>query len=187
MQLKTAKVKSCCADKPGTSDSTALSGGSPATPAPSPGGLDIRAIRASLRLLEREIGDTLSSQTACCAVTVSQCHVLTELDGAGCVNLTTLAARMRLDKSTLSRGVDSLVTEGLVDRSTDPDNRRSQIICLSPAGQERVNGIHTVCDRYYERLFARIPADKQTMVAESLALLADAMAATNQEEKHGCD
>ena len=94
---------------------------------------------------------------------------------------------MKLDKSTLSRGVDGLVKEGLVDRSVDPDSRRNQIICLSPAGQTRVGGIHQVCDRYYERLFSHIPDDKQVMVAESIVLLAEALAQTNQEAENDCD
>ncbi len=135
----------------------------------------IRAFRVWLRVLEREIERTLQTQTECCGVTMSQCHLLLELDGGGCVNLKTLCDRLELDKSTLSRTVDSLVVLGLVKRGDDPDNRRQQIICLSDAGAARVAEIHRLCDKQYTTLLERIPEDRRSQVLESVGLLAQAM------------
>jgi DNA-binding MarR family transcriptional regulator len=95
----------------------------------------LRSFRAKLRILEREIGRCLEDQTDCCGVTVAQCHVLLELDGLGSVNLKAIADRLELDKSTLSRAVDSLVQLGLAARKEDPENRRQQIISLTKSGE----------------------------------------------------
>lgn len=108
---------------------------------------------------------------------MAQCHVLLDLDGAGCVNLTTLAAQQRLDKSTLSRTVDALVREGLVNRNTDAEDRRHQILCLSKQGQARVDTIHQLCDAYYLDLLKQLTESTRKNLFASLPLLAEAMSA----------
>jgi DNA-binding MarR family transcriptional regulator len=135
----------------------------------------IREFRTVLRVLEREVGSAFQSQGSCCGVTGAQCHVLLELEGAGCVSLTGLAARMELDKSTLSRTVDGLVRLGLVSRAADPDNRRQQVICLSPSGREKAAGINTLCDGVYDAVFRRIPVENHGQVIQAVGLLARAL------------
>jgi len=144
----------------------------------------VRAFRADLRILEREVANALQGQGECCAVSMAQCHVLLELEGAGCINLTGLAGRMSLDKSTLSRTVDGLVNAGLVSRSTDPDNRRQQVICLSAAGKSKAAGINRLCDASYGRLFQLMPENKHQQVLESVSLLAQAMIRNRMEDCH---
>ena len=134
--------------------------------------VDIREFRANLRLLERKIAAGMSEQSECCGVTGAQCHVLLELEGAGCINLTSLSQRLELDKSTLSRTVDGLVLLGLVLRSTDPENRRQQIICLSESGKTKVDSINRLCDNQYQGVLDSLPADQALQLCQSLALLA---------------
>lgn len=141
----------------------------------------LRVFRAKLRMLEREIGRCLEDQTACCSVTVAQCHVLLELDGLGSVNLKALSARLELDKSTLSRAVDSLVGLGLVDRKQDPDNRRQQIIALTKSGEGRVADIHQRCDAYYQAMLVRLPAVDLSAIVRGIGLLAEAMLAQRRD------
>ena len=47
----------------------------------------------------------------------------------------TVAATLAIDPSTASRLVDQRVTEGLVSRSPDPDDRRRLVLALTPAGR----------------------------------------------------
>ena len=47
----------------------------------------------------------------------------------------TVAATLAIDPSTASRLVDQRVTEGLVSRSPDPDDRRRLVLTLTPAGR----------------------------------------------------
>ncbi|WP_197698170.1 MarR family winged helix-turn-helix transcriptional regulator [Micromonospora viridifaciens] len=46
-----------------------------------------------------------------------------------------LAERGRLDPSTVSRAVAALVAHGLVDRRTDPIDRRASQLTITPAGR----------------------------------------------------
>jgi DNA-binding MarR family transcriptional regulator len=141
----------------------------------------IRSFRARLRVLEREISRCLEEQTGCCGVTLAQCHVLLELDSLGSVNLKVLSDSLELDKSTLSRAVDSLVYLALVTRQEDPENRRQQIIALSKKGTKRAVDIHQRCDAFYQQLIGRIPETHRANVIQSLSLMVDAMVAQRKD------
>jgi DNA-binding MarR family transcriptional regulator len=143
----------------------------------------VRDFRRALRLIERELSLELDSETSCCGVSLSQCHLLLELEIIGEVSLSGLADATGLDKSTLSRTVESLVKEGLVQRDTSPDDRRGVRILLSDKGKKKAELINGYCDKYYDTLFSRIPATKHASIIQSLSVLADAMREMHSENK----
>ncbi|WP_239331688.1 MarR family winged helix-turn-helix transcriptional regulator [Frankia sp. CiP3] len=63
--------------------------------------------------------------------------LLSYLYDHGSVRLTTLGAVFALDISTVSRQVAALATEGLVERATDPTDRRASLVTLSARGRDR--------------------------------------------------
>lgn len=135
----------------------------------------IRDFRKTLRLLEREFEIVLSAETKCCDVTLPQCHAMIELEESGDISLSDLSNRMELDKSTLSRTVDSLVRDGLAVRDTDAADRRAVKISLSDKGKEKVESINTLCDKYYEEILSGIPQKGRKEVIESVGVLAKSM------------
>ena len=135
----------------------------------------IRDFRKSLRILEQEVGLSMASETGCCGVTLAQCHLLLEVDQRGTTSVTELAALLELDKSTMSRTVDTMCRAGLLNRETDPGNRRQQVISLTAEGKLKSDRINGLCDTSYTRLFDFIPVEKRHMIVESAALLAHAM------------
>jgi DNA-binding MarR family transcriptional regulator len=137
--------------------------------------ISIRDFRKNLRVLEREVGLSMASETGCCGVTLAQCHLLLEVEQRGSTSVTELASILELDKSTLSRTVDSMARAGLLNRETDPASRRQQIISLSEDGRKKADRINGLCDASYTRLFDFIPVDSRRMVVTSAALLAEAM------------
>lgn len=148
--------------------------------------ISIPYFRRILRALENEIVRTLSEETDCCGVTVAQCHLLLETENAGTANLGELAAALELDKSTLSRTVDSLCQIGLVDRREDPVNRRKIAIQLSGEGKKKADEINSLCNNAYARIFSYIPQDKQAGVLEAVALLSGAMKKSRKEKTEPC-
>lgn len=136
---------------------------------------DLRVFRRNLRALEREVMLSLTADTDCCGITVSQCHLLLETEERGGTNVTELATALALDKSTLSRTVEGMRRRGYVSRITDPDQRRQQIIRLTAKGGAKADAINATCDASHLRLFDFIPADKRDTVVEAVALLAAAM------------
>ncbi len=100
----------------------------------------IREFRKALRQLERLID---SQQKFCCnGVTLAQCHALLEVEELGQATTGQLADSLNLDKSTLSRTIDGLVNLRLLERLSDPKDRRiippslkmSQTICPPRGG-----------------------------------------------------
>jgi MarR family 2-MHQ and catechol resistance regulon transcriptional repressor len=75
-------------------------------------------------------------------LTISQYGLLMQLrDGAG-MRLTTLSEHLLLAKSTITRAVDQLEDDGLVERIVDPDDRRAQRVVLTGQGLDICNKAH---------------------------------------------
>jgi DNA-binding MarR family transcriptional regulator len=133
---------------------------------------DVRGFRRTLRRFER-VSDALV--TNCCAnVTLAQCVVLMEIDENGRLTMGQLAARLRLDNSTLSRTIDSLVAKGLVEREREERDRRVIFIRLTEAGKASCRVIHKENDEHCRRVFANIPAAKRTAVIRDFEVLVQA-------------
>lgn len=147
---------------------------------------NIPEFRHHLRRLESEIGMTLAGETACCGVTVAQCHLLLELERQKEPSLNDLADALALDKSTLSRTLDSLVRDGLVSRETDPDNRRRLRITFTDAGRDRVGYINSLCNDSWNRILKLIPEDEHTQLARAISILGQAMRQDRQSRSELC-
>ena len=138
----------------------------------------IREFRKTLRLFERELA--IQNQSSCCCnVTVAQCHVLMELDMKDGISLNTLAASVGLDKSTVSRTVESLVVQGLLERSIPESNRRKTIISLTEAGKKVVNTINSGNDLYFKEVLNRIPEDIRGTFLHGFHLMAESLRQQN--------
>jgi DNA-binding MarR family transcriptional regulator len=133
----------------------------------------IKQFRKSFRTLHRKLAEQLEGDSICCGVTVAQCHTLLAIEERTHTTITELAVELELDKSTLSRTIESLVVMGLVNRETNTDNRRSQHIRLTGDGEKTVAGIHDQWRSFFASLFAGIPKSKHAVVIEGLSLLAN--------------
>ena len=143
----------------------------------------VRDFRRALRFIERELSLQLDSETSCCGVTLPQCHLILELEILGEVSLSGLADATGLDKSTLSRTVESLVKDGFVFRNVSQNDRRGVRIMLTENGQKKAAMINGYCDGYYDALFSLIPVSKHSSIIQSLSVLADAMQKMHSENK----
>jgi DNA-binding MarR family transcriptional regulator len=61
---------------------------------------------------------------------------LSRVSGEPNIDQISLAARMGLDRSHASLLVDTLAARGLVNRQVNPENRRANILNLTPAGEK---------------------------------------------------
>ncbi len=146
----------------------------------------VRNFRNNLRVLEREVELSMTSEAGCCGVTFAQCHLLLEVERRGRTSVTELASIFELDKSTLSRTVEAAHQAGLIDRTVDPTSRRQQVISLTEKGKETAGTINTLCDASYTRLFDFIPASERRTVVRAVALLADAMRQKRRNPEGAC-
>jgi DNA-binding MarR family transcriptional regulator len=90
----------------------------------------------------------------------AQCHPLLEIRELEQATIGQLAARLGLDKSTLSRTVDDLVRRGLVKRRADRWDRRFMVTTLTAEGRRVCDDINRRNDAFYGNLLGRIPNGK---------------------------
>ena len=135
----------------------------------------IREFRNTMRQVQRSLGWLSKNDAACCGITVAQCHALLEIGSSDGIALNDLASALNLDTSTISRTIDNMVRDSLVERKANPDDRRYVDISLTDAGQKIFDEINCTFDQFYADIFNSIPAEKHQQVIESIDLLADAL------------
>lgn len=107
----------------------------------------------------------------CCNTTNTQCHILTELGRAGTMPMGELGTRLLLEKSWISRAVDSLVERGLVAKEPNPDDARSWLVALTKAGKDRVKTLNATLDGHATQLLASLGERDRKEVDRALLLL----------------
>jgi DNA-binding MarR family transcriptional regulator len=135
----------------------------------------VPAFRAALRRIERSIGFQTKDGATCCGVTLAQCHALIEIGAGPGLSVKELSARLGLDKSTLSRTVETLVKDGLADRAPDPSDRRAVAVRLTKKGLASLAVIDKAWNAWGDALFRGIPKARHAQVLETLTLVADAL------------
>jgi DNA-binding MarR family transcriptional regulator len=127
----------------------------------------VRFFRKVLRRFERTHRVLMDDLHCCGGLTIVQCHPLLEIAELGQTSLSDLSSRLKLDRSTLSRTVEGLVRQGLVDRRPDSRDRRFVVLSLTDEGRRICDDINERNDRFYAEILARLPDDKRE---ETIAL-----------------
>ena len=122
----------------------------------------IEAFRIDLRLFERAI-DRINKSTCSLGINVPQCHTIMEIGLAAPLSVNTLAEKMSVDKSTISRQIEKLVKNELAIRIASPEDRRKVNISLSSKGKEIYQTMNNSLNEQFENAFQKItPKDLRT-------------------------
>ena len=132
-------------------------------------------LRENARLLIRRLGLLEKDNAGCCCITMPQCHVLVEIGRHKTLSVNDLAQLLNLDKSSVSKTVDKLVTSGLLQRDSSPDDRRYVVLTLSQEGQHAYKDIEARMETHFTKILQAIPAEKHAQVIESLDLFTNAL------------
>jgi MarR family transcriptional regulator, transcriptional regulator for hemolysin len=87
---------------------------------------------------DRQIGD------AGIGVTPGEARALSHAARAGTVRQNVLAERMGVEAMTLSAYLDRLEAHGLIERTTDPTDRRAKLVHLTDAAEETLVRIREI-------------------------------------------
>jgi len=119
-------------------------------------------IARTARRLRQEAGEGLSP---------SQSAALATIDRHGPLTPSELAARERIQRPTATRVIARLEEAGLVDRTRDPEDRRSSVVGLTPAGRELLVRVRTRKDAYLSRRLRDLDADERATLDRAAAIL----------------
>jgi DNA-binding MarR family transcriptional regulator len=99
------------------------------------------------------------------SLTLPQLRTLVVLADRPPMKQADLAAELGVNPSTALRMADRLAAAGLMERQTNPDSRREQLLSLTPAGRDLVR---TVMDHRHQEVTAFVsrltPADRTGLV-----------------------
>ncbi|MEU9396723.1 MarR family winged helix-turn-helix transcriptional regulator [Streptomyces sp. NPDC048324] len=147
---------------------------------PSPAELDQEAeevtlaVMAASRLLVAISARALASTDD--SLTLPQLRALVVLETCGPVKLAVMAATLGVNSSTALRMVERLESVGLIDRKTNPDNRREVILRLTLTGRDLVERVLVHRRTEIRTLVERLPADARAGLVPALKALTEAAA-----------
>jgi MarR family transcriptional regulator, transcriptional regulator for hemolysin len=84
-----------------------------------------------------------------------------------------IAKRLRIEGPTMTRMLDTLEKDGLVERLADPADRRTKQLRLTEDGEKVLQDIFAIADELRDRLLEGLPADKVDELNGLLMLLTD--------------
>lgn len=106
---------------------------------------------------------------------VLACEAVAELSRGGPVTITDLSTAMHLERSTVSRLVGEAESEGLVERSTHPDDGRMVTVTVTPLGQQVVDFVQGLRVGYLGHATGVFDDAELATLADLLGRLAESM------------
>ena len=110
--------------------------------------------------VNRQLEDELQERLRPAGVPIEHLRVLEALDRGGALPMGALAEQALVEPPTLTKIIDRMVSESLVFRSPDPNDRRRVLILLAPAGKVLCKRLRRVSREQEERLVRQLPHDK---------------------------
>lgn len=136
---------------------------------------EVAELRSVIQQFIRSFGLLEQTQTPCgFSLSLSQVFTLQELEKQT-YTITELAEKLGLERSSVSRLVDSLVKGGFVTRELNDRNRREVVVALSEKGR---NSIHRVRDQsldFYDSILEHVPESEQALIHQSFKTFTDAL------------
>lgn len=136
---------------------------------------EIYALRDASRRVVRELG-LLAAVPRAAGVSLAHCHLLVELERRdGSATVSELAAVLLLDKSTVSRTVDSLRQKKWLRLTEDPGDRRRKLVGLTRAGIRALERIHRSAGTQVSDALAHLSAQERQTVLRGMSLYGQAL------------
>ncbi|MEW2087143.1 MarR family transcriptional regulator [Streptomyces sp. NBC_01750] len=131
-----------------------------------------RAVLTASRLLVAVSARSLASVED--RVTLPQFRLLVVLSTRGAAKLVLLAEWLAVSPSTAMRMVDRLIAIGLVDRQTNPDNRRETVLQLTPEGMRIVEVVMNRRRQEIASIVERLAPEQRAALIAALTAFSEA-------------
>jgi DNA-binding MarR family transcriptional regulator len=102
--------------------------------------------------------------------------ILSALEEFGPASQMAIGQRCGIDRSDMHAMVNELADQGLVVRSLDQDDRRRNIITITPAGQQRLAELDLALSDVQEDLFSALSEEERDQLIALLTRVAAAQA-----------
>lgn len=127
---------------------------------------EVRYFRAALREMVRELG-MLSRKSSGTELSPLQSHILIELNNKP-LGATELAAKLCVDKASMSRTLRNLMETGYLVRDHDEQDGRASTFRLSESGKQRLLTLEENADKFIEEALASSSDDEIEAFIETI-------------------
>jgi DNA-binding MarR family transcriptional regulator len=139
----------------------------------------VKRSRQSFTRLARFFNQLMREQLGCGPVTVQQCYTLEAL-AEGPLSMKELAAEVALHQSTLTRVVEKLEKQNLVQRTRKSDNQRSVEVRLTDAGKQTYLFLDAAGSQMISDLLDLIPKERQEPIVDAMEEVANLLNPNNE-------
>ena len=101
----------------------------------------------------------------------------------GAINVTQLAQQFKKPMPVISRGLRQLEDDGLIERETDPNDRRKTLVRITPKGYADSNLCEEALSDYFDCVMARLTPEQLEQITALKDVLMDAIEAENAERE----
>ena len=91
-----------------------------------------------------------------------------------------IAHRMNVVKSRVSKIIDGLIKKNLIQRTRDPEDSRVQLLSLTPEGQRKINEINSFMEEVYGQVLSQMAPDQRQAMLTNLDILKASMEAVKE-------
>lgn len=91
-----------------------------------------------------------------------------------------IAHRMNVVKSRVSKIIDGLIKKDLIQRTRDPEDSRVQLLSLTPGGHKKVNEINSFMEEVYGQVLSQMAPDQRQAMLTNLDILKASMEAVKE-------
>jgi MarR family transcriptional regulator, lower aerobic nicotinate degradation pathway regulator len=101
-------------------------------------------------------------------------RLLAALEEWGPIGQADLGRNTSVDRSDVVTSLGELERLGLIERTVNPNNRRRNIVSITPAGRKQLQALDNVIDEIQERVLAPLSGNERRQLTKLLRKLADA-------------
>lgn len=110
--------------------------------------------------VNKQLEDELQDRLRPAGVPIEQLRILEVLqDGSG-RSMGDLAAKALIEPTTLTKVVDRMISDGLVFRSPDAEDRRRVLVSVAPAGRALFRRLSRITTSQEARIAEQLPNEK---------------------------
>jgi DNA-binding MarR family transcriptional regulator len=138
----------------------------------------VENVRELFQLMVRRFG--FLNKNCCsaggCDISLIQSHILYEIDRQHRPSMQQVAEALGTDITTFSRQVQTLIKMKLVKKTPDPEDRRVNLLSLTPEGKYVAAAIDQQMNNYLNEIFSHMSDFEKDTVIRSIKLLNEALA-----------
>lgn len=121
--------------------------------------------------LRRALRSSIRTQFPWESLPVAQVELMQSLAEASPARMSALADRLHLAPSTVSGLASQLIAGGLVERGTDPEDRRAAVVVLTPAGARTLVEWEAAHERRISSALSHLEVEQREAIQRAIPAL----------------